>query len=36
MSETKTTAKPRPEDVASPDAIIKAMYEHHFRPGRNT
>lgn len=26
MSETKTTAKPRPEDVESPDAIIKAMY----------
>ena len=27
MSETKTTAKPRPEDVATPDAIIKAMYD---------
>jgi len=29
MSETRTAteAKPRPEDVASPDAIIKAMYE---------
>jgi hypothetical protein len=27
MSETKTTAKPRPEDVESPDAIIKAMYD---------
>jgi hypothetical protein len=27
MSETKTAAKPRPEDVASPDAIIKAMYD---------
>jgi hypothetical protein len=27
MSETKTTAKPRPEDIATPDAIIKAMYD---------
>ena len=27
MSETRTTAKPRPEDIASPDAIIKAMYD---------
>ncbi len=27
MSETNTPAKPRPEDVASPDAIIKAMYD---------
>ena len=27
MSETTTTAKPRPEDVATPDAIIKAMYD---------
>jgi hypothetical protein len=27
-SETKTAAKPRPEDVSSPDAIIKAMYEN--------
>lgn len=26
MSETKATTKPRPEDVESPDAIIKAMY----------
>jgi hypothetical protein len=26
-TETKTENKPRPEDVASPDAIIKAMYE---------
>lgn len=25
--EKKTDAKPRPEDVCSPDAIIKAMYE---------
>jgi len=27
MIEPKTDNKPRPEDVASPDAIIKAMYE---------
>ena len=26
--QTKTVAKPRPEDVASPDAIIKAMYDN--------
>ncbi|MFC1688798.1 hypothetical protein ACFL07_03950 [Pseudomonadota bacterium] len=26
-SEKKTAPKPRPEDVSSPDAIIKAMYE---------
>jgi hypothetical protein len=25
--ETKAVAKPRPEDVSSPDAIIKAMYD---------
>ena len=26
-SETQAPAKPRPEDVSSPDAIIKAMYD---------
>jgi hypothetical protein len=27
ITEKKTEIKPRPEDVSSPDAIIKAMYE---------
>lgn len=36
-NEQAVTSKPRPEDVASPDAIIKAMYETISGPagGRN-